>query len=66
MDEVTESLNSFKEMVGRPIVVDRNFTIAVLNALWTIVSGKRFPQSDDRLHNLLKNSTGYVHYSPSK
>jgi hypothetical protein len=42
--------------LDRPLVVDRNFTLAVLNALWTITSGERLPQNDKLLHNLLESA----------
>jgi methyl farnesoate epoxidase/farnesoate epoxidase len=56
MEEVTEVLSSFKNQLDRPLVVDRNFTLAVLNALWTITSGERLPQNDKLLHNLLESA----------
>jgi len=53
LDEVKEVIEWMKKEEGNPVVVKRKFGLAVLNSLWTIVSGKRFSQDDARLQNLM-------------
>jgi len=52
MDEVKELEEWMKSQVGKPIAVKEKFSLAVVNSLWTIVSGKRFSHDDPKLGNL--------------
>lgn len=57
MEEIKELVASFRREVGQPIVTQNKFNIAVLNALWTILTGQRFDQNDPRVRNIIHNLT---------
>ena len=40
MEEVNDLIASFQAEKGEPILMNDKFTLAVLNALWTIITGK--------------------------
>ena len=56
MDEVKDIIEYFKREEGNLVSVHRKFSLAVLNSLWTITSGKRFAQDDPALNNMLETS----------
>nr|QST15077.1 CYP370C8 protein [Diaphanosoma celebensis] len=45
-DEISELLGRLEEDVGHPVQLDHRFNLAVVNALWTITTGRRFSQDD--------------------
>ena len=49
MEEVNEYLDRLKTQEGEAICVRRSFSLAVLNSLWLILSGKRYSHDDPRL-----------------
>jgi len=53
MDEVTEIIEIFKKESGKPFSVNRRFSLAVLNALWAIMTSERNSQEDPKLKNIL-------------
>jgi len=40
MEEVNDLIVSFRAEEGQPILMNEKFTIAVINALWSIIAGK--------------------------
>jgi hypothetical protein len=59
MEEVEEVLTWLKREEGAPVSVSRNFSLSVLNALSSIISGIRYPHNDVRLKEALDKATGY-------
>jgi len=57
MEEVREMIEWMKNEEGHPLSLNRKFSLAVLNSLWQIVSGKRFDQKDTTLNDLLDSTT---------
>ena len=57
MDEVNEVLEWMSKNEGIPVSVNKKFSLAVVNALLTIMSGKRYDQEDPALKNLLDAAT---------
>lgn len=53
MEEVNELITSFRKQVGQPITTQNRFNIAVLNALWSIMTGQRFSHEDPQLKKLI-------------
>ena len=60
MDEVNELIGWIKEQNGKPISLRRRFTLAVINALWKILSGERYDHDDPLLTRILDNYDTYV------
>lgn len=56
MEEVREIVDWMKKEEGHPLEVNRKFSLAVLNSLWMILSGKRFDQHDTTLNDLLDST----------
>jgi len=56
-DEVVELIDSFKKTVGRPIQTQNKFNAAVLNALWSLITGQRYSHNDPLLLDLIKRLT---------
>jgi len=58
-EEIKELIETFKESAdaGRPISTQNKFNAAVLNALWSIVSGQRYSHSDPILKGLIEQLT---------
>ena len=59
-EEVKELIEWIKLQNGQPITLHRKFEIAVINALWTILSGTRFEHGDPHLAEILDNCDLYV------
>jgi len=53
MDEVTELLNWIHTQNGKPIKLNQRFSLAVVNVLWTILSGNRYAHDDRKLITIL-------------
>lgn len=53
MEEVTDIIDWLKKGVGKPISVNRKFSLAVLNSLWSILTSERYDHDDPRLTNIL-------------
>ena len=51
-EEISELLQKLGEERGE-IMVKRRFNISVVNALWTIISGKRFSLDDPKLNDIV-------------
>jgi len=45
--------NDFSKEIGTAVNLRNKFSLAVLNALWKITSGKRFNQNDEQLQKIL-------------
>ena len=56
MDEVKELVNWIKQQYGKPIMLHRRFTLATINALWTLLSGERYEHDDAKLVEILDHS----------
>ena len=55
MDEVHEMIKWMKENEGNPVSVKWSFSLATVNALWSITTGQRFDQNDPKLHEILND-----------
>lgn len=64
--EATELIETFRKMAGKPIQTQNKFNAAVLNALWTLITGNRYSHDDPMLHDLIKRLTSYVVILPVK
>lgn len=62
-DEINELVDSFKKMIGKPMQTQNKFNAAVLNALWTMVTGQRYSHEDPMLQDLIKRLTSSVSQS---
>ncbi|CAG7734935.1 unnamed protein product [Allacma fusca] len=49
LDEVDELIEWLKSQEGKPVSINRKFYLAVINSLWTILSGKRYSHTDPKL-----------------
>ncbi|XP_021956777.1 cytochrome P450 2J3 [Folsomia candida] len=58
--EATELIETFRKMAGKPIQTQNKFNAAVLNALWTLITGNRYSHDDPMLHDLIKRLTSTV------
>jgi len=54
MSEVNELVNWIKQKRGEPVTLHRRFTLAIVNALWTIISGDRYDHDDAKLNNIME------------
>jgi len=57
MDEVTDILTWMKQNEGKPVSVNRKFSLAVVNALLTIMTGKRYDQEDPYVKGILDTAS---------
>ena len=57
LEEVTELVEELKRDSGKPVVTQNRFNIAVLNALWTIISGERLSHDDPELKEIIATIT---------
>ncbi|CAG7817746.1 unnamed protein product, partial [Allacma fusca] len=53
-EEVDELLDRLKSEGTDPVSLNNKFTLAVVNSVWTIVTGKRFGQSDPKLQRIFE------------
>jgi len=53
LDEVMELVTWIKTQNDNPIELHRRFSLAVINTLWTILSGKRYEQDDPKISDIL-------------
>jgi hypothetical protein len=58
-DEVNELIDTFKKLSGKPFQTQNKFNAAVLNALWSLVTGQRYSHDDPLLQDLIKRLTSY-------
>ena len=56
-NEVKEFIQALDKNVGKPVSINKSFSVAVLNTLWMIMSGVRYDQDDPRLWSILSYST---------
>ena len=54
MEEVNELISGFRKQAGQPISTQNRFNIAVLNALWQIITGERVAHDDPKISALIK------------
>lgn len=60
MEEVEELIFRLRLMEGQPIKdVKKILNLAVVNALWTVVGGERFPHDDPKVLKLFENMNKY-------
>ncbi|XP_065557950.1 cytochrome P450 2L1-like isoform X2 [Artemia franciscana] len=45
--------DDFKKFIGVPTDIRNKFSVPVVNALWTITTGERFSNTDNRVHEVL-------------
>jgi hypothetical protein len=57
MDEVTDIMAWIKENEGKPVSVNRKFSLAVVNALLTIMTGKRYDQDDPYVKGIIDTTS---------
>jgi len=48
-EEVSDLIDRFKKNTDTPISIENAFNAAILNAIWSILTGKRFKQDDPEL-----------------
>jgi hypothetical protein len=48
-DEVSDLIERFKQNSGKPMSIDNAFNAAVVNAIWSVMTGERFKQDDPEL-----------------
>jgi hypothetical protein len=65
LEEAAELIETFKKGVGKPTQTQNKFNAAVLNALWTLVTGNRYSHDDPVLHDLIKRLTSQITASRS-
>ena len=53
-EEVADVVDWIKSNEGKPVSVNKKFSLAVLNALWMIMTGHRYDH-DDTKHNYILN-----------
>ncbi len=53
MDEVMGFVDWVKTQNGKAIDLHRRFSLAMVNVLWTILSGKRYAQDDPTIVAIL-------------
>jgi len=53
MDDVMDFMDWVKTQNGKPIQLHRRLNLAVINVLWTILSGKRYAQDDPTIVAIL-------------
>ena len=54
MDEVKELVEWIGKQNGKPLNLQRRYSLAVVNALWTILAGDRYEHDDEKLHKILE------------
>jgi len=54
MDEVPELTNWIGKQSGKPVSLHGRISIAVVNALWTILTGQRYDHDDPKLVKILE------------
>ncbi|CAG7723288.1 unnamed protein product, partial [Allacma fusca] len=52
-EEVVELLDRLKSQGNSPVCLNTKFTLAVVNSLWRIITGRRFSHSDPKLLEIL-------------
>ena len=57
LDEAMELIEGLKRDSGKPVITQNRFNIAVLNALWTIISGERLRHDDPELQDIIATIT---------
>ncbi len=59
MDEVTELVDWIQAQNGKPVDLHRRFSLAVVNVLWTLLSGQRYAHDDPKLMAILDQLETY-------
>jgi hypothetical protein len=59
-EEATELAERLRKHCGKPISIQNQFNAAIVNALWSILTGERFKQDDPELAEAIKRLTTYV------
>ncbi|CAG7816040.1 unnamed protein product [Allacma fusca] len=54
-EEVDELLGWLKYLGNNPVCLNTKFTLAVVNSLWRIITGKRFDHSDPKLLGIFES-----------
>ncbi|CAG7835305.1 unnamed protein product [Allacma fusca] len=52
-EEISEFLTWMSSHEGQMVEMNQRLTLAIVNTLWKILSGKRYPQDDDRILRVL-------------
>jgi len=60
MDEVTELVDWIQFQHGKPLNLHRRYSLAVVNVLWTVLSGKRYAHNDPKLVAILDQLETYL------
>jgi len=53
MDEIMEFVDWVETQKGKPVDLHRRLSLAVVNVLWTILTGKRYAQDDPKIVAIL-------------
>jgi len=56
-EEIKELIANFEKDLGNPISTQNRFNAAVLNVLWSIITGHHFSHDDARLKDLVSRLT---------
>ena len=54
LDEVKELVEWIGKQNGKPLNLHRRCSLAVVNALWSILTGDRYDHDDEKLNNILE------------
>ncbi len=55
--EIQELIQNFEMTTGTPISTQNKFNASVINVLWSIVAGHRFPHDNPQLMDLVRRTT---------
>jgi cytochrome P450 len=55
-EEVNDFVQWLKSEEGNSLILNRKFTLATINSLWMIMTGKRFPQNDPQVTAFLDSA----------
>ena len=56
LEEVQDMVDWFKSSEGKPTLLQFTFDLPTVNALWALVSGKRFAKGDSSLQDFVVKS----------
>jgi hypothetical protein len=56
-EEIKELIANFEKELENPVSTQNRFNAAVLNVLWSIITGHRFSHDDARLKDLIGKLT---------
>jgi hypothetical protein len=60
LEEVKEYMEFLKVHENTPVSLQRQFSLAVLNSLWMILTSKRYKHDDPRLVEIFNQNSKYM------